>query len=155
MKLNTLKTGFAALATVVALSACVPNGNGGFTGFNPNLFAPQNAPAAPTLPTFAITTHTGSTETVNTTFSAGTAANPGAVRVCLNNQRPGHRSINLNLGGVNAMTGNGRNTQSCVSVGSNQTVNLTAEAGNRPAHISPSTLNLSQYDGGLLTLVWN
>jgi hypothetical protein len=159
MKINTSKTALAALASAVAIavSGCIPMaGAGGGPGFGgpgfggPGLGQQQQTP----LPTFSVTTHTGSTETVRTSFTPGVGAPSGAVRICLNNQKPGNRSIDLNLQGVNPMVGNGRNTQSCVSVSASQTVNLLAGAGFQPAHISPGVIDLAPYEGGLLTLVW-
>ncbi len=138
--------GAAALAMTVALGGCITPAAG---AGNPLAYGPVQ----PQLPTFTVTTHTGSAEQVQTSFTPG-LAQPGAVRVCLNNQRPGQRSIDLNLSGVNPLNANGRNQQSCASVGAHEVVNLLAMAGNQPAHISPGTVNLAQYDGGLLTFIW-
>lgn len=154
MKTKRTKATLVAILSAATLSGCImPNGGLGGAGLGSGgLGAFQ---AAPPTPSFAVTTHTGSVETISTSFTPGAGASPGSVRVCLNNQRPGQRSVDLNLQGVNPMSTIGRNQQSCVSVGSNQTVNLLAAAGRQAAHISPSTINLAPYDGGLLTLVWN
>lgn len=80
------------------------------------------------------------------------------VRICITNMTKGYREINFKAYGVNPFKMKGYHDRACATFPAgtvlNQTGNMSAIAGNRPARVYLRQYPLQPYAGAIINMVW-